>query len=259
MNTTHPAISEEELHAFIDRELEPERAAEIGRLAQANPLLGQRIATFRSDKQRLLEAYGAVAEMPVPAHWRRMIEDRAPAASHPARRRFMPPQFIAAIAAAFLVLIGWGISVLHPSASSDEAIVSEALAARDDALHPEQSVAAAAVPRPDERNRVVSAALGMRIKAPDLAGAGYRLDAIEVFSGVPGGKAVEIDYRNMQNERFTLYLRRPTSPPRVDIVQHDGMRICIWQDDVVGAVMAGKMTAGEMARLATVAYSGLFL
>jgi anti-sigma factor RsiW len=259
MNTTHPAISEEELHAFIDRELEPERAAEIGRIAQSNPLLGQRIAAFRADKQRLLEAYGAVAEMPVPAHWRRMIEAHAAAATRPARPKFMPPQFIAAIAAALLVLIGWGISALNPSASKDDAIVSEALAARVDALHPEQSVAAAAVARPDDRNRVVSAALGMRIKAPDLVKAGYRLDAIEVFSGVPGGKAVEIDYRDPQNERFTLYLRRPTSPPRVDIVQRDGVRICLWQDDVVGAVMAGKMTAGEMARLASLAYSGLFL
>ena len=88
---------------------------------------------------------------------------------------------------------------------------------------------------------------------------GYRLDAIRTFSGVSGRAAVELDYRDGQNTLFTLYLRRPTSPPRVDILARDGVRICIWQDDVVGAVMAGKMTAGEMARLASLAYSGMFL
>jgi anti-sigma factor RsiW len=99
----------------------------------------------------------------------------------------------------------------------------------------------------------------MRIKAPDLARLGYRLDSMRTFSGVPGGTAVELDYRNAQNTLFTLFLRRPTTPPQVDIVERDGVRICIWQDDIVSAVMTGKMTAGEMARLASLTYSGLFL
>lgn len=35
------------------------------------------------------------------------------------------------------------------------------------------------------------------------------------------------------------------------------MQICIWQDEVIGSVMLGEMSAGEMARLASLAYSEL--
>jgi hypothetical protein len=43
----------------------------------------------------------------------------------------------------------------------------------------------------------------------------------------------------------------------VDLVERDGMRICIWQDEVLSTVMLGEMSAGEMARIASLAYSGL--
>jgi anti-sigma factor RsiW len=99
----------------------------------------------------------------------------------------------------------------------------------------------------------------MTLKTPDLSKLGYRLADIRVYSGIPGGKAVELRYRNAQDRLFTLYLRHPSGPPRVDLVQRDGMRICIWQDDVLGTVMLGEMSAGEMARIASLAYSGLTL
>ena len=107
--------------------------------------------------------------------------------------------------------------------------------------------------------KVLSAALSETLKAPDLSKLGYRLANIRVYSGVPGGKAVELAYRDAQNRLFTLYLRHPSGPPRVDLVERDGMRICIWQDDVLGTVMLGEMSAGEMARIASLAYSGLTL
>jgi anti-sigma factor RsiW len=37
------------------------------------------------------------------------------------------------------------------------------------------------------------------------------------------------------------------------------MRICIWQDEELSTVMLGEMSAGEMARVASLAYSGLTL
>jgi anti-sigma factor RsiW len=259
MNTTHPGISEEELHAFIDCELDLGRAAEIERIAESDPLLERRIVAFRSDKQRLLEVYGPIAELPVPEHWLRMIESHAAPERRVAARRFMPPQLLAAIAACLLLLAGWGLSSFYPHPSKEDAVISEALAARQNVLHPEQTFAAASLQQSNRRDLLLSNALAMRIKTPDLARMGYRLDSIRTFSGIPGGTAVELDYRNEQNTLFTLYLRRPTAPPRVDILERDGVRICIWQDDVVSAVMTGKMTAGEMARLASLTYSGLFL
>jgi anti-sigma factor RsiW len=260
MNTTHPGFSEEELHAFIDCELDPQRAAQIRRLAESDPALGHRIAAFRSDKQRLLETFGHISDLPLPPHWLRIIESRARPIHSVQQRKHVAPQLLAAIAAALLLLIGGSLSVLFPSyASRDDVAISEALAARDNVLHAEQTFGEATLQQATRRDLVLSNALAMRIKAPELERMGYRLDSMRTFSRVPGGTAVELDYRNSQNMLFTLYLRRPLSPPRVDIVEREGVRICLWQDDVISAVMTGKMSAGEMARLASLAYSGLFL
>jgi hypothetical protein len=35
------------------------------------------------------------------------------------------------------------------------------------------------------------------------------------------------------------------------------LRVCIWQDDQVGMVMAGDVSTAAMQRLASLAYSGL--
>jgi anti-sigma factor RsiW len=97
----------------------------------------------------------------------------------------------------------------------------------------------------------------MDVKAPDLSRVGYKLASMRIYGGIAGGKAVELSYRDGSDRVFTLYLRHPSSPPRVDLLNRDGVRICIWQDDVVGAVMVGRMSAGEMARIASLAYAGL--
>jgi anti-sigma factor RsiW len=86
---------------------------------------------------------------------------------------------------------------------------------------------------------------------------GYRLATVQIYGGVPGGQAVELVYRGRENRVFTLYLRHSTSAPRFDQFQTSGIRVCIWQDDVLGTVMAGKMSAAEMQRLASLAYTGL--
>lgn len=122
-----------------------------------------------------------------------------------------------------------------------------------------QVFAADALSGEDRRNQILTAALEMPLQAPDLEKMGYRLDEVRVYSGVPGGKAVGLSYRDAQMRLFTLYLRHPSSPPRVDLYQREGVRICIWQDDVLGTVMLGEMSAAAMARIASLAYSGLNL
>ena len=254
-------ISKEDLHAFIDGELDPMRAAEIARLVASDPVLAARVEAFRADKKRLEQIYGRLRDLPVPPKWLQSVEDR-PFRQH-ARfpSVYLSRRGVAAIAASLLLLLVTNLWFVYGdfSATNEDAIIAEAFAARQDSTPPEQSFAAVALAAPEQRNQVVAAALSMTLKAPDLTKLGYRLANIRVYSGMPGGKAVELAYRDAQNRLFTLYLRRPSGPPRVDLVERDGMRICIWQDDVLGTVMLGQMSAGEMARMASLAYSGLTL
>ncbi len=252
-------ISEHELHAYIDGELDENRSAEIARLLAADPALAARVADFRSDKNRLEQVYRAPDTRPLPPEWLTQIESR----EAPRILRFSPRYshgaigVVGALAASVLIILGAWLA--FGSGTGEDAIIAEALAARGDSMAAQQVVDVAASGVPDARNQVLSTALDMKLKAPDLAKIGYQLAAIRVYSGVPGGKAVELRYRGEQNQVFTLYLRHPSSPARVDLFQRDGVRICVWQDDVIGTVMLGSMSAGEMARAASAAYAGLNL
>jgi anti-sigma factor RsiW len=255
-----PGITKEELHAFVDGELDPIRAAAFAKLVAADPALAARVAAFQADKDRLDQIYGTLRDLPVPPEWLQRIKDAPLLRRRSFSNVFFSRQGVAAIAASLLLILTINLWFVYErfTATDQDAIVAEALAARQDSIRPEQSFAATSTV-PEERNQVLTTALSMMLKAPDLTKLGYRLANIRVYSGVPGGKAAELGYRDAQNHLFTLYLRHPSSPPRVDLVESNGIRICVWQDDVLGTVMLGEMSAGEMARIASLAYSELTL
>jgi anti-sigma factor RsiW len=97
----------------------------------------------------------------------------------------------------------------------------------------------------------------MHVSAPDLQRMGYNLVGLRVYGHAPAGKGVELLYRHKDNRVFALYLRHPSGAPRFDQYKQGKLRVCIWQDDVLGAVMTGEMSAAEMQRLASLAYTGL--
>ena len=61
------AVSEIDLHAFIDGELPPKRAAAVEAAMARDPVLAARVRDFRADKLALIAAYGPLADAPVPA------------------------------------------------------------------------------------------------------------------------------------------------------------------------------------------------
>ena len=248
-------VNEQELHAFIDGELEPERAAEIAKLVAGDAALAAQVAAFRSDKEQLRDIHAALDKRPLPAEWLRRIEQRG---------RFSRPLSWArttwtAIAAALLLALATLTAFEVQTADREDVIIAEAVSARADSLKPQQVIDASALAPSEDRNQVLTSALAMNLKVPDMSKLGYQLAAIRVYSGVPGGKAVELRYRGGEDRVFTLYLRHPNGPARVDLLQRDDLRICIWQDEIIGTVMRGQRSAGAMARAASAAFAGLNL
>ena len=56
-------------------------------------------------------------------------------------------------------------------------------------------------------------------------------------------------YRGSNNELLTLYLRRSDGKVRADQWRQNGLRVCVWQDDVLGMVVAGNVSTAAMQRL----------
>jgi anti-sigma factor RsiW len=84
---------------------------------------------------------------------------------------------------------------------------------------------------------------------------GYRLTALHLYAGA----AAELVYRDGAGRLFTLYVRHSDGAARFDQFERSGLRVCVWQDDQLGMVMAGNVSTASMQRLASLAYTGLTL
>ena len=251
MNLT-PEIREEELHAYIDGELGSAERARIESVLETNGNVRDRVARYRADKARIVAVYGGGMSEPLPREWTERIETAT------SRRRWRAQTWgVAALAASF-VLVFVGVFAWRNFAQPTRIdVVSDALAARAGTVAPDSVIPAGSRQAVAAEARVMTVALDARVKAPDLSRLGYRLVGINVYSGP--ARSFELRYAAPDGQIFTLYLRRSTGQPRFDQFKQDGLRVCIWQDDVVGMVMAGNMSVAEMQRLASLAYTGLTL
>ena len=246
-----PHIRDEDLHAFIDGELDAACNADVADAARDDAALMQQIAAFRADKAMIAEVYAPLIDQKLPPEWLARIarDDR--------RRKSSWLAPITAIAASIVLLIA-GLSTYRGlPANGEEAIVREALAARADMMEAKEVVAVTSPAEAGNVNHILATALRMRVKAPDLSRMGYKLEAVRVYGNVPGGESVELRYRDAKSRNFALYARHPSSGVRFEQYPRAGLRICIWQDDVLGTVMTGPISAAEMQRLASLAYTGL--
>lgn len=245
------AIEERALHAYIDNELPENEMAAFEEAMKRDPLLAKRAAQFDADKARLAKTYGHVREEPLPARWIDLIES-SPRKSRPA----FSIRIFGTIAAVLVVTVA-SLILFQRIEPREETIIEEAMAARNENLPARQTIFVATSTHTRTADIAVASALAMRVKTPDLSRLGYALTGVRVYDNRPGGKAVELLYQKAGAQVFALYLRHPSGPARFDQFKQGRLRVCIWQDDVLGTVMTGEMSAAEMQRLASLAYTGL--
>jgi anti-sigma factor RsiW len=238
-------VTDNDLHALIDGELEAGRRAEVNLLLEADPALAARVASFRSDKEMLKRIYGPLTERRLPKHWLALANGARPRTSW---------RLVGSIAAVLLLAVVAALSYreLRPSQSGE--VVTAALDARGNAVQPERAIAVAADTDARQYGDVLTSAVGSKVKVPDLSRMGYHLTGIRVFA-----RAAELVYRDGDGRVFTLYLRRSDGTARFDQFERDGLRVCVWQDEELSTVMAGDMPTAAMQRLASLAYTGLTL
>ncbi len=251
MKSAQP-IREEELHAFIDGELPSDRAGMVAAAVEADPILAARVAAFAADKAALAAAYRPIGRQPVPASWIALIER---AAAAPTRRRKGPPWVRWAVGlAACLVLALGGVALLEQQGPPEGSILAQAEAARQEQTLALRRLTGAALADVPTRDAELTHAVGLKLRAPDLARLGWNLVEIDLYA-----KAAALRYRAEGDRTLTLFVRPSTGAPRFDLFETGAVRVCLWQDEVVGAVMMGEMSAGQMMRVAGAAYAALNL
>lgn len=234
------ATRQEEIQAFVDGELDREAMSLLAAKVAASPTLAREVARLRADKLLLQSVYGPLANEPIPDRL------RVPFRRQRARGRAVQFSASAALAAGLALAVWFG-----PGLWGGDVLVKEALKVRNGGGAVTRQVA---LNEAGSGDAVVSAALSIPVKVPDLEPWGYRLTGVSVY-----GQAAQLSYRDAAGKLFTMYLRKSLGADRFDLHQDGKTEICVWQNAELAVAMVGEMGAKEMLKLASSSYADLNL
>ena len=141
-----------------------------------------------------------------------------------------------------------------PRAPRDPAI-EQAMTARDNARIPSQELKGHDLASVDAAAKAMSDMLGNSMRVPDLSRAGFALVSTDIY----GSEAVQLRYEDARQRLFTVFLRPSAGPDAFEVTERGPVRICVWQNADLTAVMTGEMSTPELFRLASLTYSSLGL
>jgi anti-sigma factor RsiW len=245
-------LTDEDLHAFIDGELDDARAATVAAAIAASAELTAHADRYAADKALIARVYGPLIDRPVPlAIMRPLAQGKA---APPVRRISRIVSAAAAIAA--MIVVAWlGYPLL--SGGWGDPLVAEALAIRSGNVNAVREFAGEGIATADARDRLAAATLASPVKVPDLEKSGYMLATVAVYPGRDSRQSLQLTYRGRDGRLFTMYLRPDAGADRFDLSQRGDLQICVWRNDRISVVMLGEMSAHEMLKVATATYADL--
>lgn len=251
------AVSEDDLHAFVDGALADARRLEVEAWLASHPADAARVHTWQAQNQALHAAFDTVLNDPLPLDLVRAARGR-----HVSR-----PTYKAIAATLALVasgLLGYGVGVVSDSRSVPPVVLAQPLV-REAAIahavftpeirHPVEVEAAHA----DHLVKWLSKRVGTELRAPDFAALGFELLGGRLLTGETGPGA-QFMYQDGIGRRVTLYVRRDAaanSETRFRHVTENGVEVFYWIDGDFGYALSGQIAPGDIRKLAGSAYTQL--
>lgn len=250
------SISEEELQAYVDGQLDGPRHDQVAAAVASDTELAQRAEALRRLGETMHAAYDSVLDEPVPTEMLRTVINRDQA----------PLLRLAAIAA--WVVIGGVIGALIAS----NAALKPAIEATAQRPLPKEAAYAHAVYVPEVRHPVevgaeerehlntwLSKRLANPVVAPDIRRAGYQLVGGRLLPDA-GRPAAQFMYEDDQGTRITLYVRGHVESARGTALRHadDGeISVVYWLDGSLAYALAGSIDQTQLESIAKEMYGAL--
>ncbi|MEO8318154.1 MAG: anti-sigma factor [Bradyrhizobium sp.] len=245
---TNRPITEDDLHAYVDRVLEPERQAEVATYLEGHPDVAKRVAGFADQRHLLREALAPIADEPLPPQLdlSRIIEGRQP--------RRLPLGW--AVAAMLMLCIGglsgWVVrGSLQASPNGLVALAQEA--AYSYSVYAPDRVRPVEMRATDSAQLVqwVSNRLHQPVKLPDLTASGYRLMGGRLVA-TSHGPAAMFMYDDARGERLVVLTRPMQSDQSAPMAPHTGGDVAgfAWADGGMGYSLVGQAAAESLKPIA---------
>ncbi|HEX6138252.1 MAG TPA: anti-sigma factor [Casimicrobiaceae bacterium] len=249
-------ITDDDVHAWADRQVPPERKAAVEDAMARDPALAARAADIERQNAWLRSGLDAPLHEPLP---QRLIDAARPPA--PRERRWLVSSIAASVATLCIGLAGgWYLrdAVLAsegvPTTFARQAAFTHALYAAD-VNRPVEVWA------PEEKRLVawLSKRLDYPLHAPDLNAAGYALVGGRLVAGSERPTALFM-YENAAKERLTLQARK--QPPGTDEAAFryavaDGVGVYYWIDDQCAYALSGRLDRAQLLQIGRLVYAQL--
>lgn len=251
MNAPDPAVSEFDLHAYVDGNLSEERRRQVENFLAAHPEEKERVRVYQEQNKTLHALFDSVLAEPVPPKWQ-----------NPGRHRtfLLKP----AVAAALWIVIGGSLGWLlrgEYNGKSAESIKFAKQAAIAHAVYTPEVRHPVEVTAAEETHLVnwLSKRLGNRLKIPQLSALGYELVGGRLLPGDQGPVA-QFMYQDKNGQRLTLYVKTDANAERETafrFAQEGNIGVFYWIDHRLSYALSGELRKDELLRIANVVYEKL--
>jgi anti-sigma factor RsiW len=249
MKKEDQTVRDEDLHAYIDNQLTPERRTTVGQFLREDPVAAERVSAFSAQRDGLRAALAAFAEAPVP---RRLDLNALSSWCEEPRRSTWR------MAAAIVLALGLGGSggwFLHGTMSPRpnnlaellrEAVANHMVYTADHGQPAEFEVT------PDTNPSRQAERLKWPMTPPDLSAAGFRFMGGRRAATPDGPPASMFVFRDDRVTWLTVFLRSFPGASAVPItaVQSGRLQGCAWIENGVGYMVVAALPQSEVRRLA---------
>jgi len=250
-------ITDEDIHAWADRQLPAERKAAFEEAMARDPALAARAAEIERQNAWLRGGLDALLHEPLP---QRLI-DAARAPSSPTRsRRWLATAAVAASTLCVGLAGGWYTrdALLEragmPTTFARQAALTHVLYAAD-VNRPVEIWA------PEEKRLVawLSKRLDYPLHAPDLNSAGYALVGGRLVAGNERPTALFM-YENAAKQRLTLQARKQPAGTQETAFRYaveDGVGVYYWIDERCAYALSGNLDRAQLLQIGRLVYAQL--
>ncbi len=261
--TSHP-MSDEELNAYVDDALTPERRAAVDDHLASHPADAERVAAYRAQTQALKALFQPVLDEALPDRLQVLsVQPIKPPSGRGGGLGGLWQRLAAGVMIA--ALGGAGGWLAH-----GQYLQGERMARAVPLSH--QAAVAHVVYSPDVRRPVEIAAdqeealvkwltkrLGAPVSPPKLGALGYELVGGRLLPG-NSGPVAQFMYQDASGQRMTLYVTTESTEKRdtgFRFAREGLVNVFYWVDGKFGYALSAGIDKGELAKVATAVYDQL--
>ncbi len=249
MSTFGPKPDEAELQAYVDKQLDDERRAQIDRWLEENPEDAATLAHYQAQNQALHDAFEPLLARPTPQRFRTIERQQ--------QRSISPLWRIAAVLALIIGAGGgWGANeLLRAGPNAELTLARDAMLAHR--VYEVEVRHAVEVPANEEKHLIawLSKRLDAPLRAPDLTTGGFQLVGGRLLPAETG-RAAQFMYENDKGDRLTLYVERNRTGDETAFrfAAEDEVSAFYWKDGPLAYVLIGRAGREQLLGLARTTY-----